>query len=44
MSNTPDVLSDGVADMGMGLLLAGARNIYQGKIVLQFLLFSFYED
>ena len=31
VSNTPDVLSDGVADMGMTLLLAGARNMYQGK-------------
>ena len=31
VSNTPDVLSNGVADMGMAMLMASARNIYHGK-------------
>ncbi len=31
VSNTPDVLSNAVADLGMTLLLASARNIYKGN-------------
>ena len=31
VTNTPDVLSDATADMGMALLLASARNIGPGR-------------
>ncbi len=31
VSNTPDVLNSGVADMGMALILASARNVVSGE-------------
>ena len=40
VSNTPDVLSEGVADMGMALLLASARNLYRGQYWLYHHIYS----